>query len=79
MRFHIHVTDRYASEVPEPVRTVTVMSTYWVAQLLISLCCDVEVANACLIVRLVPTTQKKMRDWSGERAVDVENNKLLIH
>mmetsp|Transcript_1628 Transcript_1628/g.2991 ORF Transcript_1628/g.2991 Transcript_1628/m.2991 type:complete len:338 (-) Transcript_1628:33-1046(-) len=67
--------DKFASQIPEPIRTISVMATYWVAQLLISFCCDVEICSASLIMRFFKPTAR-MKNWSGERKEDLERGFL---
>ncbi|GMI09052.1 hypothetical protein TrVE_jg12377 [Triparma verrucosa] len=57
--------DRFSQKIQDPYRTVIVMTTYWGGQLLISLCCDVEFANASILNVFISKEKMQVRHTTG--------------
>ncbi|GMH55145.1 hypothetical protein TL16_g03292 [Triparma laevis f. inornata] len=62
--------DRFSQQIPEPYRTIVVMTTYWGGQLLISLCCDVEFANASILNTFISREKMAVRHTTGSTDSD---------
>ena len=58
--------DRFSVEIAEPARTILVMSTYWLGQLLIGLACDFASPELSVVPCLWPQGAEQEEDVSLE-------------